>query len=319
MDYNPLVSVGILTYNSAKYIIDALESVKNQTYQNIELIVSDDCSKDNTVEICRKWIEENRSRFVNATLLTVEKNTGTSANGNRRLAACKGEWLKGLAGDDALFPDCIKSFIEFVQKEPEAKCVVGCVREYINTFEEKNVIKESHSMHFNNNDPVLQKSAKEEFQKLIYGNTFIPPAVFVNVQVMRSLGGYDEKYGVLEDHPFYLKLLRAGYKIYGIDRDVVKYRSSDTNLWANAKYLFNFKHKQMDYYVKRDICFPYYKRIERVRCRLFYLKFYLMNKLGLRSKTRFNRAVEILFHFSIAIVTFDIKQIRSYFKSIIKH
>ena len=60
---NPLVSIIVITYNSSKYVLETLESAKAQTYQNIELIVTDDCSNDNTVEICRKWIEENKERF----------------------------------------------------------------------------------------------------------------------------------------------------------------------------------------------------------------------------------------------------------------
>ena len=49
---NPLVSINVITYNSSKFVLETLESAKAQTYQNIELIVSDDCSTDNTVEIC---------------------------------------------------------------------------------------------------------------------------------------------------------------------------------------------------------------------------------------------------------------------------
>ena len=52
----PLVSVVVITYNSAKFVIETLESVKSQTYKNIELIISDDCSTDDTVERCRLWL-----------------------------------------------------------------------------------------------------------------------------------------------------------------------------------------------------------------------------------------------------------------------
>ncbi len=51
-----LVSIVVITYNSAKFILETLESSKAQTYKNIELIISDDCSTDNTVEICQQWI-----------------------------------------------------------------------------------------------------------------------------------------------------------------------------------------------------------------------------------------------------------------------
>jgi alpha-1,3-rhamnosyltransferase len=70
---NPLVSIVVITYNSSSYVIETLESIKAQTYQNIELIVSDDCSKDKTVDVCKKWIEKNKQRFVRTELITIEK------------------------------------------------------------------------------------------------------------------------------------------------------------------------------------------------------------------------------------------------------
>ena len=120
---NPLVTVAIVTYNSAKYIEDALESVKNQTYKNIELIISDDASEDNTVEICRNWISKHKANFYAVKIITVEKNTGIPANFNRALNSASGEWIKFVAGDDIIYPDCIKDNIEFVKKNPEAKGV----------------------------------------------------------------------------------------------------------------------------------------------------------------------------------------------------
>ncbi|KAA6320476.1 putative glycosyltransferase EpsE, partial [termite gut metagenome] len=104
MNEQPLVSIVVITYNSSKYVLETLESAKVQTYQNIELIVSDDCSTDDTVDVCQNWLDENKERFVRTELLIVLKNTGVSANCNRGYKVAKGEWIKGVAGDDMLFP-----------------------------------------------------------------------------------------------------------------------------------------------------------------------------------------------------------------------
>ena len=77
---SPLVSVVLITYNSDRYVLDTLESVKNQSWDNIELIVSDDGSTDDTIFICSNWLYENKDRFFNTELITVAKNTGIPAN-----------------------------------------------------------------------------------------------------------------------------------------------------------------------------------------------------------------------------------------------
>ena len=102
LEKQPLVSIIVITYNSSKYVLETLESAKAQTYQNIELIVSDDCSIDNTVEICKEWIEKDKERFVRTELITAEKNTGIPANCNRGVKAAQGEWVKLIAGDDMI-------------------------------------------------------------------------------------------------------------------------------------------------------------------------------------------------------------------------
>lgn len=80
----PLVSIVVTTYNSSKYVLETLESVKAQTYKNIELIISDDYSLDNTVEICKKWITENSDRFVNTKIIIVKKKHRNSLKHKQR-------------------------------------------------------------------------------------------------------------------------------------------------------------------------------------------------------------------------------------------
>ncbi len=102
MNQEPLISIVVVTYNSAKYVLETLESAKSQTYQNIELIVTDDYSTDDTVAICQKWLNKNKARFVRSQLVTSEKNTGIPANLNRGIKASKGEFIKPIAGDDTM-------------------------------------------------------------------------------------------------------------------------------------------------------------------------------------------------------------------------
>ena len=109
---NPLVSIVVITYNSAKYVLETLESAKQQTYCNIELIITDDCSTDNTVDLCDQWLETNKKNFVNVQLLIGTENVGIPANLNKGIKIAHGEWIKSIAGDDILHEDCICNFIK---------------------------------------------------------------------------------------------------------------------------------------------------------------------------------------------------------------
>ena len=59
-----LVTVVVVTYNSSKYVLETLDSIFEQTYKNIELIITDDGSSDNTVELCREWLTHYGDRFT---------------------------------------------------------------------------------------------------------------------------------------------------------------------------------------------------------------------------------------------------------------
>lgn len=112
----PLVSVTVITYNSAKTVLDTLESIKAQTYQNIELIISDDCSTDDTVEICKEWIDINQSRFIRSLFIESRENTGIPANLNRAESNAQGEFVKEIAGDDYLDKDYLKIMVDYLEK-----------------------------------------------------------------------------------------------------------------------------------------------------------------------------------------------------------
>ena len=110
-ELSPLVSIVIITYNSSTTIVETLDSVKRQTYSNIELIVSDDCSADNTVEVVKGWMERNKSRFVRAKLIESDVNTGVAVNLNRGNKDARGIWLKSIAGDDKQYRTALKRHI----------------------------------------------------------------------------------------------------------------------------------------------------------------------------------------------------------------
>ena len=233
----PLVSVPVITYNSAKFVLETLESIKAQTYQNIELIISDDCSTDNTVELCQQWVEQNKNRFVRTQIITSEVNTGVSANGNRGRDACQGEWIKGIAGDDLLMPNCIADCVEYVQQHPNVIYLFGRI-EAFGACEETN-------MRFTNNVDYsfFDLDVDGQLKYLVFNDNCIKaPACFYNRYKVVELGiRNDERIPLLEDWPKWINIVEKGIPLKFIDKVLVLYRihndSLSTSYRASAKFI----------------------------------------------------------------------------------
>ena len=222
MTEEPLVSVCIVTYNSAEFIIEALDSVAAQTYKNIELIVSDDASTDNTVELCRDWIANNEQKFSRSELVVVEKNTGVSANFNRAIRNSGGFYIKGLAGDDKLLPNCISDNVSYMMLRPETDLLFS--DEIIFSQNEDGKRISSRLVYF-------EHLNKREFKTHLLIRNFLPaPAYFMKRSIYERLGGYDESIPMMEDKPFFIKVLFANSNMAYMPKATVCYRINNQSL-----------------------------------------------------------------------------------------
>lgn len=227
MDNLISITVNVVTYNSAEYIIDTLESIKEQTYPNIILHISDDCSTDNTVETCNNWIRKNESRFEEVKIITSEINTGVSANFNRVWDICNTEWMKDIAGDDVLLPNCIQDYVEYINDNPEAIVIFSRVRPFQVKYGNKVWSKESwHDYSFFN------LTNEEQYRYLINnGNNLPAPSCFYNIKRLRELGiQNDERIPLLEDYPKWVMCARKKIKFHFLDKHTVGYRQDSSSL-----------------------------------------------------------------------------------------
>lgn len=103
----PLVSVAIPAYNHAAYIEACLASVCAQSYPELELVLIDDGSQDDTLEVARRFLEPRRARFRRI-VLERQENQGVSATSNAVIAASRGEWVHLLGSDDVLRPEKVE-------------------------------------------------------------------------------------------------------------------------------------------------------------------------------------------------------------------
>ena len=113
----PLVTIGIPVYNVGRFIGLTLKSVLKQTYTNFELIITDDGSTDNTIEVIRSF---NDPRI---TLIVDGENHGISYRLNQQIDLAKGKYFVRMDGDDLMFPERVEEQIKFLQEHPEIDVV----------------------------------------------------------------------------------------------------------------------------------------------------------------------------------------------------
>ena len=221
-----MVSVTIASYNSAPYIVETLESVRNQSWKEIELIVTDDSSTDNTAELCKEWMKKNRNRFVNVALITSLKNTGVPSNVNRGLIASSGSWVKILGGDDTLRPDCITNNMGMVSTDPRIKVLFSNLDVYQDNFNPRNYIHTIPGNPFSADGIMAHdRSAESQYRMLLVCDRIhYSPSVFMDREAIFSVGCFDERFKLLEDHPLWLNLTRNGYRLFFMEKTTVNYR-----------------------------------------------------------------------------------------------
>jgi glycosyltransferase involved in cell wall biosynthesis len=115
-DRVPLVSVLMTAYNREKYIAEAIESVLASTYSNLELIIVDDCSKDNTLQIATNY----QAKDDRIKVYKNEKNLGDYPNRNKAASYAKGKYLKYVDSDDMIYPHSLSVMVEAMEQYPEA-------------------------------------------------------------------------------------------------------------------------------------------------------------------------------------------------------
>ena len=217
-----LISVAVISYNSSKTILDTLDSVLRQTYDptNIELVISDDGSKDSTLNIINEWCHRHREIFSNIVVVESKKNVGVSGNCNAAWRACSGVWIKTIAADDILMDSCIELNAKFVNENPGVSILFSRVRAFSENVSESYPWGESEQFH--------TLSPNQQFQYLLRTNPVVAPSCFIRKQLLADVGYADERFPMIEDYPLWLKITKQGQKLYFMPSDTVYYRVGES-------------------------------------------------------------------------------------------
>ncbi len=124
MNNKPFISVCVPTYNGASYLRECLDSIVAQVFTDFEVLIVDDGSSDNTLEIAQEYASKD-SRFI---IYKNEKNLGLVLNWNHCVELARGEWIKFLFQDDLLTPDCLS---KMVVRAKEGCVFVCCKRDFL--------------------------------------------------------------------------------------------------------------------------------------------------------------------------------------------
>ena len=217
----PLVSVIVVTYNSSTYVLETLESIKNQTYSNLEIIITDDCSTDITISTINNWLESNNKIKKVTKVITSSKNTGAPENCNRGFEFVSGKWVKTISGDDTLEINCIEKFVDFVNNNKHCEIV----------FSKVNLIKGKRKIKNISNTSFFNLNAKEQLKKILSNESYLfAPAFFIKKDLISRLKGFNTKYKIIEDLPFWITLGLNNTNFFLIDHYLVNYRINESNI-----------------------------------------------------------------------------------------
>lgn len=263
----PLVSVMISAYNHEKFIQETVESIVGQTYQNLELLVIDDGSKDLTYKILQVLQKKFQSRFVRICVETQE-NSGTCTTVNKLLSLAQGKYCYLIASDDKARPECIELEAAFLENNPEYALCVGN-NEFIDANSQKCYVADSslspksnfEEGDFRNFAALLEyyhqfsfKSAQFGTYQQLFKANHIPNGYVFRKDIFQKIGMFTKE-APLEDYWLMLQVSKY-WKIKYINRILFSYRLHGTNTSYQREKMLTMTEKTLKYEINLLLSLP---------------------------------------------------------------
>ena len=233
--FSPRVSVVMTTYNGERFLSAALESILNQSFTDLELIVVDDGSTDNSASIIRSFC----ARDLRVRGIFLERNFGIPKAANRGLRAARGEYVARMDSDDLCHHDRLLKQVSYLEKHKEID-VIGCDFRAIN--EEGFFCSDAYARRFKEPIPLSFGKSRVAKDILNLGYSVLHPAILCRRSCYTSLGGYREIFFIGEDIDFYIRLVIAhGAVLDNLSKKLHYYRhynSSMTRLFSRSVHIF---------------------------------------------------------------------------------
>ena len=224
MNKYPLVSIIAIAYNHEEFLDEALDSIIAQTYPEIEIVLVDACSKDQSVSKIKEWIARNSE--VKAKTIFQSTTKKITENANDALKLVEGEFYQILSCDDVLLPHKIEEQVKVFQDSDEKLGVVYCDAEKID--KESKSINSPTFFQERNWTSASQLPSGMIFPMLLMDYFICAPTVLVKKDLALKVGGYNPEY-MMEDLDLFLKMAQE-FSFKGLVQVGVKYRVLETSL-----------------------------------------------------------------------------------------
>ncbi|KFD40801.1 hypothetical protein HX99_04225 [Peptococcaceae bacterium SCADC1_2_3] len=241
----PLTSICIPTYNAEKTVVSTVQSILNQTYQNLEIIIVDNASTDNTLVLLQQFKDSRIKIYRN------EKNIGAEKNWNRCIELATGEYIAIFHADDLYKPDIVEKQVQAFHDNPS----IGAVFTMTNHINEHDEVIGEHKL------PVELKGKEiyyfpEIFISILKNlNFLVCPSAMVRSEIYKELTPFDyERFGTSADLDMWLKVLEK-HPIAILDEKLMSWRRNK----IQGSYLYNYLRteqadffKVMDFYLSKE-------------------------------------------------------------------
>lgn len=216
----PLVSIALLTYNHEKFIYACLDSIRLQTYKNIELHIADDCSTDNTVLEINRFHKDYPN--IITSINTNKSTLGIAKNLNGAIEKCNGEFISPFAGDDLMLPDKTEAQVNSLLINQGASFCYSNAKWFLNNHP---FIKFNH-FGLLNKVPTGLADILSDFS--------IPtPTLMIRKGCLPNI---DSKYPILCDFKLVIDIMRENSNIVYIPKPLVKYRKHANSITAKTTF-----------------------------------------------------------------------------------
>lgn len=217
----PLVSVVCLCYNHEGFVDEAVQSVLDQTYPSVEIIIVDDASHDGSAEKIRAI----KARHPALQILLLDKNLGNCRAFNAGLAMAQGDFVIDLAADDVMMPDRIQKQIQFFETLPEEYGVVFTDAEYIDSAGR---FLRNHFQYLLDKGLLHEIPQGDVYRNVLTQYFIASPTMMIRREVMDSLNGYDGQLAY-EDFDFWVRSARR-YKYAFLNEKLMRIRRTGNSM-----------------------------------------------------------------------------------------